>query len=433
MEWGVQVVVKLALGLLPLALLPVPFLLRDQLPLLAPGYQLLLNALPWLLALLVTLLAIGFKHGRILLLSLHSACAAALVQLTIAAAVDNPASYVLLVLLSLFWPLGQVTILLLPPRSPLSRSGLLRCTTLLLLYCLPGMVWFESPGLLARLLPELPAGLLNFIAPGVALPTAAFWWNLLLLLPICLLRARRLPVDALATATLSFAFLLGLSQPTHPVLSSAYHLLAQLLLIGALVHHGYTMAFIDTLTGVPGRRALEHHLIGAGRHYAIAMLDIDHFKQFNDRYGHDVGDQVLRMVAAQLNLVRGGRLFRYGGEEFTIVFKRRSEQEAFAALEQVRQGVADYPMKIRQQNRATDDQSGRRKRGDGPAESRIVKVTISIGVCQKQAGETAHEVIKRADQALYLAKGRGRNCTQVGNEAPPAAPRHKNRSDFARA
>lgn len=426
-------ILKLALRLLPLLLLPVPFLLRDQLHLLTAGHQLLLNTLPWLLALLVMLLALGFKHGRIILLSLHFACAATLLQTTADAGPDNPASYVLLVLLSLFWPLGQVALLLLPERGLLSRSGLFRCGSLIVIYVVPGLIWLESPQLLTQLLPHLPLALLNFIAPGLALPAAAFWWNLLLLLPICLLRLRHQPVDALATAALSFAFLISLSQPGQPLLNSGYHLLAQVLLIGALIHHGYGMAFIDTLTGVPGRRALEHYLIGPGRHYSIAMLDIDHFKKFNDRYGHDIGDQVLRMVAAQLNLVRGGgRLFRYGGEEFTIVFKRRAELEAFEALEQVRQRVADYPMKIRDQNRPEDDQNGRNQRGGNSADTSIVKVTISIGVCQNRAGETPEEVIKRADQALYMAKERGRNCTQAGN-SKPAAPRRKSRTDFARA
>ena len=425
-------ILKLALRLLPLMLLPVPFLLRDELQLLSPGHQLLLNSLPWLLALLVMLLALGFKHDRILLLSLHFACASTLLQTTADASPENPASYVLLVYLSLIWPLGQVALLLLPERSMLSRSGLVRCITLLALYAVPGMIWLEAPLVLAQLLPQLSPALLNFIAPGFSLPTAAFWWNLSLLLPVCLLRLRHQPVDTLATIALSLAFLFSLSQPGAILLNSSYHLLAQLLLVGALMHHGYGMAFIDTLTGVPGRRALEHYLIGPGRHYAIAMLDIDHFKKFNDRYGHDIGDQVLKMVAAQLNQVRGGgRLFRYGGEEFTIVFKRRSEQEAFAALEQVRQRVEAYPMRIRDQNRPEDDTSGRNQRGNR-SDTTTVSVTISIGVCENQPGETPVEVITRADQELYMAKERGRNCTQMGNSRPPA-PKRKSRTDFARA
>lgn len=425
-------ILKLALRLLPLLLLPVPYLLHDLLHLLTVGQQFLLSTLPWLVAPLVMLFALGFKHDRILLLSLHFACAATLLQITADAGPNNPASYVLLVLLSLFWPAGQIVLLLLPERSLLSRSGLVRVGITLALYAAPGLIWLKAPQLLNQLLPLLPPNLLNFIAPGIALPVAAFWWSLLLLLPICLLRLRRHPVDTLATAALSIAFLISLSQPGQILLGSSYHLLAQLLLIGALIHHGYGMAFIDTLTGVPGRRALEHHLIGPGRHFSIAMLDIDHFKKFNDRYGHDIGDQVLRMVASQLNHVRGGRLFRYGGEEFTIVFKRCSQEDAFLALEQVRQRVAEYPMKIRDQNRPNDDHTGRGRRGDAPHDISIVTVTISIGVCQNLPGEKAEDVIKRADQALYLAKERGRNCTQTSN-SKPAAPRRKNRNDYAKA
>jgi len=76
-----------------------------------------------------------------------------------------------------------------------------------------------------------------------------------------------------------------------------------------------------------------------GRRYVIAMLDVDHFKSFNDTYGHDVGDQVLKMVAAKINGVKGGgKPFRYGGEEFTVIFPRRRLAEAIPHLEEVRKG-----------------------------------------------------------------------------------------------
>ncbi|HAG79498.1 MAG TPA: GGDEF domain-containing protein, partial [Pseudomonas sp.] len=73
-----------------------------------------------------------------------------------------------------------------------------------------------------------------------------------------------------------------------------------LMLVTAIAHEAYLMAFRDELTGLPGRRALNERLQRLGRQYVLAMADVDHFKRFNDTYGHDVGDQVLKMVASRL-------------------------------------------------------------------------------------------------------------------------------------
>src|SRR5207244_5445715 len=82
------------------------------------------------------------------------------------------------------------------------------------------------------------------------------------------------------------------------------------------------------------RRALNEALLRLGGHYTLAMADVDHFKNINDRHGHDVGDQVLKMVAAKLALVGGsGRAFRYGGEEFAVLFPGKSAEECLPELE----------------------------------------------------------------------------------------------------
>jgi len=81
---------------------------------------------------------------------------------------------------------------------------------------------------------------------------------------------------------------------------------AGLVLVFAVLEHGYDIAYRDELTGLPGRRAFNDVMAQLGGTYAIAMCDVDHFKKFNDTYGHDTGDQVLRMVAAQLSQVGGG-------------------------------------------------------------------------------------------------------------------------------
>ncbi|RII25655.1 MAG: GGDEF domain-containing protein [Geobacter sp.] len=189
---------------------------------------------------------------------------------------------------------------------------------------------------------------------------------------------------------------------------------AGLLLVISVLQESHNMAYRDDLTSLPSRRALNEQLMGLGRQYAIAMLDVDHFKKFNDTYGHDVGDQVLRMVASRMQAVGGGgRAYRYGGEEFTILFPRKRLADATAHLEEVRRSIADYQMKIRSAERPKDGQEGKKQRGAGNGDQ-TVSVTISIGVAECCDGSpTPETVIKAADQALYRAKQKGRNqvCT----------------------
>ncbi len=175
----------------------------------------------------------------------------------------------------------------------------------------------------------------------------------------------------------------------------------------------YEVTYKDALTGISGRRALDDYLTTLGKHYAVAMLDVDHFKKFNDIYGHDVGDQVLKMVASKVAAVQGGgKAFRYGGEEFTIVFNRKSADDAFVFLEAVRESIQKYEMVLRSQERVKDKKSGKESRGkSSTSKSKTVSVTISIGVTSCEPGYTPKDAVKAADQLLYKAKESGRNCT----------------------
>ena len=128
---------------------------------------------------------------------------------------------------------------------------------------------------------------------------------------------------------------------------------AGLVLVFAVLEHGYDIAYRDELTGLPGRRAFNNVMEQLGGTYAIAMCDVDHFKRFNDTYGHDAGDQVLRMVAAKLSQVGGGgRAFRYGGEEFLVVFRGRSAREAEPFVESLRRSIADGGFVLRESRSA---------------------------------------------------------------------------------
>ncbi|MDM3892666.1 GGDEF domain-containing protein [Pseudomonas juntendi] len=187
-----------------------------------------------------------------------------------------------------------------------------------------------------------------------------------------------------------------------------------LMIAAAVAHEAYQMAFRDELTGLPGRRALNERMQRLGRNYVIAMTDVDHFKKFNDTHGHDVGDQVLRLVASRLAKVTGGgRAYRYGGEEFALVFAGKTAEECVPHVEAVREVIANYVMHLRDKyNRPQDDTAGRQRRAGSSGGT--VSVTISIGVAERQADHRNPEaVLKSADQALYNAKGAGRNCVVV--------------------
>jgi len=187
-----------------------------------------------------------------------------------------------------------------------------------------------------------------------------------------------------------------------------------LMIAAAVAHEAYQMAFRDELTGLPGRRALNERMQRLGRNYVIAMTDVDHFKKFNDTHGHDVGDQVLRLVASRLSKVTGGgRAYRYGGEEFALVFAGKTAEECVPHVEAVREVIANYVMHLRDQSsRPQDDTSGRQRRSGNSGGT--VSVTISIGVAERQVDHRNPEaVLKSADQALYSAKGAGRNCVMV--------------------
>jgi diguanylate cyclase (GGDEF)-like protein len=199
----------------------------------------------------------------------------------------------------------------------------------------------------------------------------------------------------------------------QPMISTAYLSGSMVIALFACIKTSHELAYRDQLTGLLGRRALFEQLRSVSGRYTIAMLDIDHFKKFNDTYGHDVGDDVLAMVATKISEVGGkGQAYRYGGEEFTLLFTGKDAQSALPYLDEVRQNIESTAFAIRdKEKRQKGSQTQRSKQDRGP---KTVQITVSIGAATKPTGRVSSEsVLKIADKALYKAKEKGRNQVQL--------------------
>ena len=164
----------------------------------------------------------------------------------------------------------------------------------------------------------------------------------------------------------------------------------------------------DALTGLPNRKAFDDVLrrsCDGGAAVTVALLDIDHFKAFNDTWGHQTGDQVIRYVASVIaRLGHEPRMAaRYGGEEFAVMFPSESEEQAGRLLDELRLQIASRMLK----RRSTDEDLG--------------AVTVSIGVARRRGDEDGDAVMGRADAALYVSKRTGRNRLSLASDPPAVA------------
>jgi diguanylate cyclase len=167
----------------------------------------------------------------------------------------------------------------------------------------------------------------------------------------------------------------------------------------------------DTLTGLANRRALDDFFrlaqmraMESGEPLTAFMIDIDHFKRFNDNYGHQVGDQVLKLMATGLREhVRDNDVIaRYGGEELIAVLAGTDLEACRQIAERIRCVIAERRIR-------------RRTTGE-----EILSITISVGVAEFRLGESVDNLIERCDRALYLAKREGRNCVMTENDLTDA-------------
>jgi diguanylate cyclase (GGDEF)-like protein len=171
------------------------------------------------------------------------------------------------------------------------------------------------------------------------------------------------------------------------------------------------MAYLDGLTQVANRRRFEQHLDSEWRRMArqrgplsIILADIDYFKGFNDLYGHQAGDNCLRLVARTLSHAAkrpGDLVARYGGEEFAVILPNTDLKGAEAVAEDIRRAIRER--RINHRSSAIDT---------------IVTMSLGAASCIPSTDSSAANLLKRADEALYAAKAGGRDQVQLAPAIP---------------
>lgn len=265
--------------------------------------------------------------------------------------------------------------------------------------------------------------------PALLAFTAAF-----VILLSSILRYRK-PVESGLFWSFASAFL-GLQMGVIGRIGNGYFATSALILAASIIESSYALAYQDELTALPSRRSFQDALHGLEHPFTVAVVDIDHFKSVNDTFGHDTGDQVLRLVARHLGAVTGGgQGYRVGGEEFTILFPGKSTKDVLPHLELLRVSIAESSFRIRNMpdrrltERGPDRRSAVARRAKPNVCSRTVEnlsVTVSIGVAGSQSNETSvQRVIETADQSLYAAKRGGRNRVEVAGTTRPKPRRFR--------
>jgi len=370
--------------------------------------RIVVENLAYLLCLAAVLMAHQFNRSRLLMAAFGVAIFYWAVQRYLQVSISQVDAGRGYLAISLALPILTLFLLLIPERGVWNIYGLVFSLAFILL----GLICAH----VGPWLPEVNEAAQAYYAPrpfeGYVL---SFGATLLIafvaLVGIAILCVRNEEVEAALLGALVALYLaLALLHVEH--ISVAMCTAAALCLVWGLLRSSHAMAYRDELTGLPGRRALNERLKVLGSSYSIAMLDIDHFKRCNDTYGHDVGDEVLKLVASRIRRVGGGgTAYRYGGEEFCIVFPRRELEEAVEPLEQVREAIANYNISLRDRNlRPKRAKEGTRKRGATRLGSDQISVTVSAGIATRTAEHPDPEtVIAAADKKLYQAKKAGRN------------------------
>jgi diguanylate cyclase (GGDEF)-like protein len=316
---------------------------------------------------------------------------------------------------ALLLPLDFILLTFMPERT-LSRQDMIGIASVL---------FFESTFVAVFSRPEQPAFALFHLSIlrgyHLRLPQSAALVFIIALSSglVRLLRFRKATEHGMFWALLAAG--LGLEAGAAGRVSTAYFGIAGLMLASSVIENSYSLAYRDELTGLHSRRAFNDALLRLNPPYAVAVVDIDHFKHINDAHGHDTGDQVLRLVASRLaGVTGGGHPFRVGGEEFNLLFPGRNTKEVFDHLELLRMNIESCSFRFRKgEDRRKTPRDNDRRLATRKSKSFLhavpgaLSVTVSIGVADSHAGNNVEQVIAQADKALYAAKQSGRNRIEV--------------------
>lgn len=363
--------------------------------------------LPYILLSVAVLLCHTFRQGRMAMVSVTMLVTYLVIQVRLQTPLSTGTTLLELSLLAALVPVTCLLVYAFPDTGVNSKSMFLYALVLVLF-----MIWaklivshFHAGGF-----ESWSEGLLFTVRDFSKLPFV------LVLYSICLVGSTAILVlvynrsidvvvySAILLASSTFIFF------DVQYISSTMFSLSGTLIIIYVMSASHDMAFNDQLTNIPGRHALEVDMKHLGRKYSLAMVDIDHFKKFNDTYGHDIGDDVLKLVAGILKETTGGaRAYRYGGEEFAIIFKGKHTEQVEEHLQTLVSEVHNYDMTIRNAKERPDNHDeGIKKRGKNGQSAEVVNVSVSIGLADSTTTKHPEEVLKLADQALYKAKKTGR-------------------------
>jgi diguanylate cyclase (GGDEF)-like protein len=364
--------------------------------------------LPYILLSVAVLLCHTFRQGRMAMVSVTMLVAYLVIQVRLQTPLNTGTTLLELSLLAALVPVTCLLVYAFPDTGVNSKSMFLYALVLVLF-----VVWaqlivshFHAGGF-----ESWSEGILFTVRDFSKLPFVLVLYSLCLLgLTAILVLVYNRSIDVVVYSAILLASSTFIFFDVQYISSTMFSLSGTLIIV-YVMSASHDMAFNDQLTNIPGRHALEVDMKHLGRKYSMAMVDIDHFKKFNDTYGHDIGDDVLKLVASILKETTGGaRAYRYGGEEFTIIFKGKHTEQVKEHLQSLVSQVHDYDMTIRNTKERPDDHDeGIKKRGKNGQASEIVNVSVSIGLADSTTTKHPEEVLKLADQALYKAKKTGRN------------------------
>jgi diguanylate cyclase (GGDEF)-like protein len=350
-------------------------------------------------------LLLGWRFNRSRLV--FAIAVIALTEYLLLRGIDTPRDRVLFHALTFLLPINLALVALLPERGTLTPAGLLRWVLLaaqIVIVLFMAQPAFATKTLALLTIRVLPARLMTWTP--VQQPSIIAFLIIGVLLVMAWMREPQSPVRGYFYALI--AVFAALSWRAEGPGQELWLATAGLVLVVAVIEASYLMAYRDGLTELPGRRALNEALPRLSGQFTVAMVDVDHFKRFNDTYGHDAGDHVLRLVAARLAQASGGgTAYRYGGEEFALVFPGKGQDECLPHLEELRETVETSRFTMRRRFRPRLKQP---KADKGRKSRQAIVITVSIGVAERNHRHAnPDQVVQAADKALYRAKEAGRN------------------------